>query len=117
MRRDKDIEQTEEPEDQDSANDELPDDELPDDELSEEDVEGASGILGFAGGLVLGTLIGAGIALLVAPEPGRKLRRRLVRQFGDAREDLRGELDDLRDAARRRLSRRRRRRRIGRVVS
>jgi uncharacterized membrane protein YccC len=107
MRRDEDMDQIEEVEDKDPAGDE-----------SAEGVEGASGILGFVGGLVLGALIGAGVALLVAPERGSKLRRRLVRRFSDARDDLRGELDDLRQVAQRRLSRRRRlRRRLGHVVS
>ena len=34
-------------------------------------------VLNFVSGLVLGAVIGAGIALLMAPEPGRKTRRRI----------------------------------------
>lgn len=80
--------------------------------------EGATGMVGFVGGLVLGALIGAGIALLVAPERGRVTRRRLARHMRDAGEEIRDEFDGLRTAARRSLARRRRRlRRLGRAVS
>jgi gas vesicle protein len=80
---------------------------------------GMSGVVGFAAGLFCGALIGAGVALLVAPERGVRLRHRLARTLRDAGDDLREELGDLRDSARRRLSRRRRRMRrgVGRVVS
>ncbi len=88
------------------------------DEAPETEPEGATGMLGFVGGLVLGALIGAGIALLVAPERGRTLRRKLVRRIRDAGDDIREDFDGLRDAARRSLARRRRRlRRLGREVS
>ncbi len=66
------------------------------------------GLAGFVGGLVVGALIGAGIALLVAPASGRSLRRQLAKRLRHAREDVRGEWDDLKEAARRRLARRRR---------
>jgi len=64
-------------------------------------------------------LIGAGIALLVAPERGRTLRRKLVRRIRHAGEGIGDDLDTLKDAAERRLARRRRRlrRRLGREVS
>jgi uncharacterized membrane protein YccC len=94
-------------------------DEQPD--LAEETevaAEGATGRVAFVGGLVLGALIGAGIALLVAPERGRVTRRRLARHLREAGDELRDEFDGLRAAARRRLARRRRRlRRLGRAVS
>jgi hypothetical protein len=80
--------------------------------------EGVGGMVGFVGGLVLGALIGAGIALLVAPERGQVMRRRLARRMRDAGEELRDEFDGLRASARRRLARRRRRlHRLGRAVS
>lgn len=41
--------------------------------------ENESGILNFVSGLVLGAVIGAGIALLTAPDNGRSTRRRLRR--------------------------------------
>ena len=69
--------------------------------------EGATGMIGFVGGLVLGALIGAGIALLVAPERGRVMRRRLARRVRDAGEGIRDEFDGLRASTRRRLARRR----------
>lgn len=89
------------------------------DEGAEPGVEGATGMLGFVGGLVLGALIGAGIALLVAPERGRTLRRKLARRIRTAGDEIRDDLDHLRDTAERRLARRRRRlrRRLGREVS
>ncbi len=88
-------------------------------ELLEPEAEGATGMLGFVGGLVLGALIGAGIALLVAPERGRTLRRKLARRMRDAGDEIREDFDGLRDAARRTLARRRRRlrRHLGRVGS
>jgi len=63
--------------------------------------------VGFVGGLVLGALIGAGIALLVAPERGTVVRRRLKRRWRRAREEarrgVRGFKRDVeREAARRR---------------
>jgi len=66
-----------------------------------------SGMVGFVGGLVLGALIGAGIALLVAPERGTVVRRRLKRRWRRAREEarrgVRGFKRDVeREAARRR---------------
>ena len=78
--------------------------------IAQHDAGGVPGVLGFVGGLFLGAVIGAGVALLVAPERGTRLRRRLARSLRDAGDDLRGEFGDLRDTARRRLSRRRRRR-------
>jgi gas vesicle protein len=80
---------------------------------------GMTGVVGFVGGLFCGALIGAGVALLVAPERGIRLRRRLARSLRDAGDDLRDEFGDLRESARRRLSRRRRRLRrgVGHVMS
>lgn len=88
-------------------------------ELVDAGAEGATGMLGFVGGLVLGALIGAGIALLVAPERGRTLRRKLARRLRDAGEEIRDDFEGLSDAARRSLARRRRRlrRHLGREVS
>jgi hypothetical protein len=95
-----------------------PESEQPEQEPAVE-TEGAAGMLGFVGGLVLGALIGAGIALLVAPERGRTLRQRLARRIRSAGHEIRDDLDNLRDVAARRLARRRRRlrRRLGREVS
>lgn len=55
----------------------------------------------FMSGLVLGAIIGAGVAMLTAPQPGRKTRRRLKKSAkrlkGDATDrfdELAGELKD-----------------------
>lgn len=64
-----------------------------------------SQVLNFVSGLLLGAVIGAGIALLAAPEPGHRTRRRIRRKADDIRdtatdkwedlaEDMRGKVDD-----------------------
>lgn len=62
--------------------------------------------LGFVGGLILGALIGAGTALLIAPQRGEVTRRRLKRRFRDARDDARDQLAEWTDDARREVRRR-----------
>lgn len=86
------------------------DEELEDDEDLEEmyEGEGTSGIAGFIGGLMLGAMLGAGIALLIAPERGDVTRRRLRNRFQDVAEDARDQFDDWRDSAERELRRGRR---------
>lgn len=85
------------------------DEALEEDELAELAVsDGSSGVLGFIGGLVLGTLIGAGIALLVAPERGEVTRRRIRDRMEDFQDDAKEQLGDLRDDATRALKRRHR---------
>lgn len=75
------------------------------------------GAAAFVGGLVVGALVGAGVALLLAPESGEATRRRVRRKLEDVRdgareqiEDARDQLDDWRDDAHRELRRRRHRR-------
>ena len=71
---------------------------------------GASGIAGFAVGMVLGALLGAGFALLYAPERGEKTRRQLKRRIRRLREEAEDGLDRVGAGAaraRRELSRRR----------
>lgn len=62
-------------------------------------------VLNFVSGLLLGAVIGAGIALLAAPEPGHRTRRRIRRKADDFKdtasdrwedlaEDVRGKVDD-----------------------
>lgn len=69
-----------------------------------------SGTLNFVLGMALGALIGAGVALLVAPEAGSRTRRRLretAEDWGDtagdrlqdAAGDVRKAADDARKAA------------------
>ena len=73
-------------------------------------------VFNFAAGLLLGTVIGAGVALLMAPEPGRKTRRRLRRvagEFADTAQDrwegvsdeVRTRMDDAVGEARKKLRR------------
>jgi gas vesicle protein len=70
----------------------------------------------FMSGLLLGALIGASIALLTAPEPGRRTRRRLQKTAGnlkdtagdrweDLADDVRGRVDDALKGARQKLGR------------
>jgi hypothetical protein len=91
------------------------DDEEQGEEPQPEAGESRPGLAGFVGGLLVGALIGAGVALLVAPASGRSLRRQLAKRLRHAQEGVRGEWDDLKEAARRRLARRRRLRRADRA--
>jgi gas vesicle protein len=61
------------------------------------DGEQESQVFGFVSGLLLGALIGAGIALLAAPEPGRKTRKRLRRAAVELKKSTGSRLDDLAD--------------------
>ncbi len=49
----------------------------------------------FLSGLVLGAVIGAGVALLTSPQPGRKTRRRIRKVATRARGTATDRLDDL----------------------
>lgn len=60
------------------------------------------GVTHFVSGLVLGIVIGAGVALLSAPQSGRRTRRRIRRaavdvrdQAGDRWDDVAGEVRDV----------------------
>lgn len=102
--RDDDMELGEEIEEEEADNDLEVDDEV-------EELEGGSGfavVRGFAAGLVVGALVGAGIAILVAPERGDVLRKRIGSGLRDIHDDARGQLEDWRDDARRELSKQRR---------
>lgn len=54
-------------------------------------------IANFISGLLLGAVIGAGVALLTAPRPGRKTRRRLKRAAEDVRDSASDRLEQLAD--------------------
>ena len=71
---------------------------LPDSEDEEETVAGGRGS-SFAAGLALGALLGAAVALLVAPAPGHVTRRRLRHRLDDARDFAREKLGEARDYA------------------
>ncbi len=54
-------------------------------------------VANFISGLLLGAIIGAGVALLTAPRPGRKTRKRLKRAAEDVRESATDRLDQIAD--------------------
>jgi gas vesicle protein len=71
-------------------------------------------VLAFLSGLVCGAAIGASVALLLAPDAGRKTRKRLHRAAGDLRDsaadrweevadDVRNRVEEVLDGARSRL--------------
>lgn len=68
----------------------------------------ASGTVGFLAGIVLGAFVGAGVALLLAPERGDVTRRRIRSKLRDVTDDARDQIDDWRDGAERELRRRQR---------
>lgn len=96
---------------------ELEDEEFDDVELLEDDdedveeitEEGSSGLLGFAAGLLVGLIVGAGVAILAAPERGDVVRRRIRRRVQDLGDDARHRIDDLTDQAGHEFTRHRRR--------
>lgn len=55
----------------------------------------------FVSGLALGTLIGAGVALLLAPQSGRRTRKRIARAAEDLGDEARDRLEDAADDVRR----------------
>ena len=60
-------------------------------------------VLNFVSGLVLGVVIGAGIALLMAPEPGRKTRRRIQKGAGALGTQATDRWDELADDVKERV--------------
>src|SRR4051812_897214 len=69
---------------------------------------GRSGTLSFMAGMVLGALVGAGVALLMAPERGAVTRRRLKKFVSRMGKDAKDKVEDWRDDVKAELSRRRR---------
>lgn len=98
MARDRDLDVVEDDEEQ-----------FEEEELEElEDVGTARGLVGFIGGLMLGALIGAGVALMLAPERGYVTRRRIRTRFEDVRDDAKDQIEDWRGSAEREFKRGRR---------
>ena len=71
-------------------------------------------VASFVTGLILGAVIGAGVAMLTAPQPGRKTRRRIRRsakrvrgsaadRFDNLASELKGKVDEAVEVARERL--------------
>lgn len=63
---------------------------------------------GFVAGVILGALIGAGVALLAAPRSGVETRRRVRRGWSRLRDQAEDELRGLQRDARREFARRKR---------
>lgn len=68
--------------------------------------DGEREAMSFVSGLVLGAIIGAGVAMLTAPQPGRKTRKRIHKTAKrlqgtatDRLDDLAGDLKDKVDEA------------------
>ncbi len=53
--------------------------------------------MNFVSGFLLGAVVGAGIALLMAPEAGNRTRRRIRRVAGELKETATDQLDDFAD--------------------
>lgn len=51
--------------------------------------------MSFVSGLLLGAIIGAGVAMLTAPQPGRKTRKRIRKTAKRLQGDATDRLDDL----------------------
>jgi len=54
-------------------------------------------VFSFVSGLLLGAIIGAGVALLTAPDSGRRTRKRLKRAAVDLKDSATHRLDDIAD--------------------
>lgn len=61
------------------------------------------GYFNFVAGMVCGAVIGAGVALLLAPDSGRKTRKRLGRAADDLRESATDRWDEIADDVRGRV--------------
>ena len=69
----------------------------------------AHGTAGFMAGILFGAFLGAGFALLLAPERGEKIRGRLKRRVRSLRDVAREGIDRAGNATRKELRRRQRR--------
>jgi gas vesicle protein len=74
-----------------------------------EDAHTAHGRAGFLAGLVFGAFLGAGLAMLFAPERGEKTRGRISRRMRSLRADAMDSLDEAGTRTRKELNRRKRR--------
>ena len=72
-------------------------------------------VINFISGLLLGAVIGAGVALLAAPQSGRRTRRRIKRTaltlrdsatdgWDDLADEVKGKVDDAIEGARKRFA-------------
>lgn len=65
----------------------------------------------FLTGLAIGALVGAGVALMLAPQSGKRTRRKMIQQVVTGRKKLGAKVDDWADDVGNVLRRRRRRKR------
>lgn len=86
-------------------------DDLPVAESAEHDHSSGSthGTAGFVAGVLFGAFVGAGIAILFAPQRGEKTRGNLRRRIRSLREDAREGIDRVGSRTRKELRRRERR--------
>lgn len=80
-----------------------------DDDEDYDDDETQHSARSFLAGIALGMLVGAGVALLFAPDRGDRLRRRIGRRFRQARDDAGESFDEFRESARDEFERRKKR--------
>ncbi len=110
MKRDKELDPVQEDEDVDV-------DDLDEEDLMDlDDYVVGGGARGFVAGVLVGVLIGAGGALLLAPDRGEVVRKRIGRGFREFQEDARDQVEDWRGDAQREVRRQKRKlkRRLGR---
>ncbi len=69
--------------------------------------EGNGGVRTFAAGLMLGALVGAGLALLLAPQTGAETRRTLARRARQLTSDARDRYEEARERVRKARAHRR----------
>jgi gas vesicle protein len=74
-----------------------------DDDFRDEPLETAHGTRNFLAGLAVGALIGAGFALLYAPDRGSNTRRKLGRKIRHLRDRSGESVAELKDALRKEL--------------
>jgi gas vesicle protein len=80
------------------------DDDDEDEDIEEEEAAPSGlGAGSFAAGLAIGALVGATVALLLAPAPGRVTRKKLKRHLEDARELAEEGIDELGRKAKREI--------------
>lgn len=71
--------------------------------------EKESNALNFVAGLAIGAILGASVALLTAPQSGKRTRRQIVRVVADAKREAGDELEEVSGRVRRAVKRHRRR--------
>ena len=85
------------------------DDEVEESLIADDLAPRVGGAAAFGAGLMLGAILGAGIALLVAPQRGEETRGRISKRLRALRDDAADHIGEWRDDARHELRRQRRR--------